>query len=50
MQLTFRGPQIAATLDGKSLATVHDATHKSGMIAFGTDWGRAQFDNLSVQP
>jgi glycosyl hydrolase family 59 (putative galactocerebrosidase) len=48
LALTFRADHIIATVDGKQLASVHDSTHKAGMFAVGTDWGRAQFDNLKV--
>jgi hypothetical protein len=48
LQLAFKGPKITASLDGKQLVTVEDPSHTAGMIAVGTDWGTAQFDNLSV--
>jgi hypothetical protein len=48
LELDFHGDQIRALLNGKQLAEVHDSTHKAGMFALGTDWGRAQFDNLTV--
>ncbi len=47
--LRFKGRQIEATLDNRQLITVQDKTHTRGMIAVGTDWSRAQFDNLSVR-
>lgn len=50
LRLTFRGSEIAATLDGLPLATVRDTRHTAGMIAIGADWGTAQFDNLSIHP
>jgi hypothetical protein len=50
MQLTFHGTEVTATVDGKQLSSVQDRTHKSGMVGIGTDWGKAQFDNLSVRP
>lgn len=46
--LVFQGEKIAANLDGKALATVQDAAHKKGMIGIGSEWNRAQFDNLAV--
>jgi hypothetical protein len=46
--LAFHGDQITAMISGKQVASVHDSAHKSGMFAVGTDWARAQFDNLSV--
>ena len=48
LELVFHGDSIAAKLDGKTLATVHDVSHKNGMIGIGSEWNRAQFDNLSV--
>lgn len=49
LALTFHGDQINATINGKQVASVHDSAHKAGMFAVGTDWGRAQFDNVSVR-
>ncbi len=48
LELVFHSDAISARLDGNQLATVHDITHNSGMFAVGTDWGTAQFDNISV--
>jgi Glycosyl hydrolase family 59 len=48
--LRFKGEQITASLDHRQLAAVEDKSHRRGMVAIGTDWGRAQFDNLSVRP
>jgi hypothetical protein len=48
LALAFHGDQITAIVSGKQVASVHDSTHKTGMFAIGTDWGRAQFDNLNV--
>ena len=48
LELVFQGEKIEANLDGKALATVQDATHKKGMIGIGSEWNRAQFDNLAV--
>ncbi len=50
LALRFHGAQIEAMLDGKQLATVSDKTHTHGMFAIGTDWTKAEFDNLSVRP
>ncbi len=46
--LQFDGDEITATINGKRVATVHNSAHKAGMFGIGTDWDRAQFDNLSV--
>lgn len=48
LMLNFHADQITAAIDGKKIGTVHDSTHKAGMFAVGTDWGRAQFDNLRL--
>ena len=48
LELVFEGDQIDANLDGKSLAAVHDDSHKRGMFGIGSDWSRAQFDNLTL--
>lgn len=49
LALVFHGDEITASIGGKQVALVHDSAHKAGMFAIGTDWGRAQFDNLSVK-
>jgi hypothetical protein len=48
LELHFAGTEIKASVNGHALATVQDKTHARGMIAIGTNWTRAQFDNLSV--
>ncbi|HKO20503.1 MAG TPA: family 16 glycoside hydrolase, partial [Acidobacteriaceae bacterium] len=48
--LRFAGSQITATLDEKDLATVHDSSHTHGMFGIGSEWDRAQFDNVAVTP
>lgn len=48
LELVFRGETIEANLDGKTLATVQDSEHKHGMVGIGSEWNRAQFDNLAV--
>ena len=50
LELRFRGKQIAASLDGVTLATVESAAHTHGMFALGTEWNHIQFDNLRVTP
>ena len=49
LALSFTGNQITAKLDDRELTTIKDKTHTHGMIALGTDWSAAQFDNLSVR-
>ncbi len=48
LQLSFRGNQISARLDGRLLAAKQDSSHAHGMMGIGTGWGTAQFDNLSI--
>ena len=50
LELGFKGNQIAASLDGKLLATVENSAHSHGMFALGTEWDHVQFDNLNVTP
>lgn len=50
LSLGFRGERIVVLLDGAQLATIEDATHTHGMFALGSEWGRTQFDSLSVTP
>lgn len=50
LALAFHGDQITAIISGKQVASLHDSAHKTGMFAVGTDWGRAQVDNLNVTP
>jgi hypothetical protein len=48
LALGFHGDQITAMIGGKQVASVHESMHKAGMFAVGTEWGRAQFDNLNI--
>lgn len=48
LALRFHGDEITATMNNKTVASVHDSSHKTGMFGIGTDWSRAEFDNLSV--
>jgi Glycosyl hydrolase family 59/Domain of Unknown Function (DUF1080) len=48
-ELKFQGSQITMLLDGKQIGTVDNTDHTHGMIAIGSDWKRAQFDNLSIE-
>jgi galactosylceramidase len=49
LELSFRGRQITASIDGKPLSTVDNTAHRHGMIALGTEWDHVQFDNLHVK-
>ena len=50
LQLRLAGRQIVASLNGKPLAQVEDSSHTHGMFGIGSEWNRAQFDNLAVTP
>lgn len=50
LELSFHGKQIAASLDGKPLATVESSAHTHGMFGLASDWDHVQFDNLLVTP
>ena len=50
LELSFHGKQIAASVDGVSLAKVESSAHTHGMFALGTEWDHVQFDNLRVAP
>ncbi len=50
LRLSFAGPRITAALDGRTLASVSDTGRTHGMIGIGSEWNRAQFDNLAVTP
>ncbi|HUY13454.1 MAG TPA: galactosylceramidase [Terriglobia bacterium] len=49
LSLSFRGDQIRAMLDGHLLARVQDTSHQQGMVAVGSGWNLAQFDNFQVR-
>jgi galactosylceramidase len=46
--LEVRNGVISISWDSKTLAEVKDATLKQGVVAFGSGWNPAQFDNLRV--
>lgn len=50
LELRFSGSEITASLDEKILATVQDSSHTHGMFGMGSEWNRAQFDDLAVTP
>jgi hypothetical protein len=49
LALVFKGSAIQASIDGASVASVTDETHKKGMAGIGTGWNQAQFDNFSIK-
>jgi|SRR5579862_693612 len=50
ISLSFHGTTVTAAIDGKTAASVESAAHSHGMFGVGTEWGKAQFDNLRVEP
>ena len=49
LALVFKGSAIQASIDGASVASVTDETHKKGMAGIGTGWNQAQFDNFAIK-
>jgi galactosylceramidase len=47
--LSFLQGKITLLLDGHVLSTVQNNDHRAGMFGVGTDWNRAQFDELTVK-
>ncbi len=50
LELGMSSDQITALLDGKTLATIHDATHSHGQAGLGCGWPGAEFAHCSIQP
>ena len=48
LELSFRGNQISASLNGKVLASISDSDHSHGMFGVSTGWNHAQFRHLAV--
>jgi len=51
LKLGFKGSTINAWIDGKPVVSNHldsGKTHAYGMVALGTEWNTAQFDNFCV--
>ncbi|GAA5179363.1 hypothetical protein GCM10023322_09120 [Rugosimonospora acidiphila] len=49
LALTFAGPSITASVDGKTVGVVHDDSYPAGQIGLGlTSYVTDQFDNLSI--
>ena len=47
--LSFVGERVDASLDGKTVASVTDRSHRTGQIGLATSgWQVAQFDNVTV--
>jgi hypothetical protein len=51
LALSFDGPQITASVDGRQLGTVRDSSYTAGQGGLGlTSYDTDQFDNLSFTP
>lgn len=49
LALHFAGENIVATIDEKSVASIHDASHKLGMVGIGSNWTQSEFASLTVR-
>ncbi|MFO1498862.1 MAG: discoidin domain-containing protein [Verrucomicrobiota bacterium] len=49
LELSFRETQIDVAIDHVKTASVQDTTYLGGMIALGSGWNGAQFDNLQIE-
>lgn len=48
LALSFDRAAISASIDGKIVAQVKDASHKNEMAGIGSGWNVASFDNFAV--
>jgi len=51
VRIAFRGSSISVFIDGKPVLDNHvdtGKTHAHGMVALGTEWNKAQFDNFCL--
>jgi hypothetical protein len=49
--LSFSGPTITASVDGKDVGVVSDGSYTAGQVGFGlTSYATDQFDALSIRP
>jgi hypothetical protein len=46
--LSFVGTKVTATVDGATVATVTDSGSSYGMVALGSGWHRAWFDDFAI--
>lgn len=49
LSLRFNGSTIEASIDGAAVTHVTDTGHTHGMVAIGSGWNKAQFDNFTVR-
>jgi hypothetical protein len=53
LKLAFHGSSFSIFIDGKPVMTNYldsGKTHGHGMVALGTEWNKAQFDNFCLGP
>jgi len=49
-EMVFNVDSIEIVIDGKMKAKVVDSTYNHGVIAIGTGWNEAYFDNIKISP
>jgi hypothetical protein len=49
LELSFKGANTRASIDGAPVADVQDTTHRFGMAGVGCGWNRAQFHHFAVK-
>lgn len=49
LALEFKGSSVRAIIDRAQVASVTDTSHTHGMVAIGSGWNRAEFDNFAVR-
>ena len=48
LRIEFSGNTILASVNGTNLPAVHDDTFSHGMVALGSGWNRASFDDVLI--
>jgi hypothetical protein len=48
LKLSFQAAHVEVSIDGKNVARVDDADHRSGKAGIGSGWNLAEFDNFAV--
>ena len=50
LSLEFDGDVATASVNGVQVASVDASAYKTGMVALGTGWNQAFFDDVSIVP
>lgn len=50
LELAMRGSRLIGRIDGKQVFAITDTSQGAGMAGIGTQWNRASFDNVAVDP